>query len=243
MLAFSVAAAGPPVAFTEAFPVDDCSFSSTGRNPFFSLEPGHRLVLEGDDQGETVRVQITVLEARKTIRFETEDGDAVAVRTRVVEEREWVGGELIEVSRNFYARCAQTNDIYYFGEDVDIYDDGEVVSHDGAWRAGVDGARPGIIMPGSFLLGSRYYQELAPEVALDRAEHVRMNFEVDVPAGVLDECVEIVETTPLEPGSESRKTYCEGVGLVRDGVVALVRVSGDDDDEDEEFTARPPKRR
>jgi len=47
--------------------------------------------------------------------------------------------------------------VYYFGEEVDIYLPNGQVVHDGAWEAGQAGALPGIIMPGTFLLGSRYY--------------------------------------------------------------------------------------
>jgi hypothetical protein len=220
--------------FTDDFPVDDCEFSDTGRNAYFSLEPGDRLVLEGDDDGETVVVQITVLKDRRWINFETDEGEPLWIRTRVIEEREWLDGELIEVSRNFFARCEETNDVYYFGEDVDIYEDGEIVSHDGAWRAGVDGALPGLIMPGTALLGSRYFQEIAPDVALDRAEHVALGFEMEVPAGTFDDCLEVVETTPLEPGHESTKIYCEGVGLVVDSDAELVETNIDDEDEDED---------
>jgi hypothetical protein len=73
-------------------------------------------------------------------------------------------------------------------------------------------------MPGTFLLGSRYFQELAPDVALDQAENVAMGLTLDLPAGKFDRCVEVVETTPLEPGQESIKRYCPGVGLVSDKV-------------------------
>ena len=126
-------------------------------------------------------------------------------------------GELTEISRNYFATCLPSRDVYYFGEDVDIYEEGEIVSHEGAWLAGRYGARPGIIMPESaFLLGQRYYQEVAPGVALDRAEHVDSQFELSVPAGNFDDCVEIDESTPLSPGG-SHKVYCEEVGLVIDG--------------------------
>ncbi len=210
--------------FTQEFDVDDCNFSNVGRNPYFSLNPGDRLILEGEDDGEVVRVQITVLGGTRFINFRTAEGEAMSVSTRIVEEREWKDGQLVEVSRNFYARCRQSNDIFYFGEDVDIYAGGVIVSHDGEWRAGRAGALPGVIMPGRFLLGSRYYQELAFGVALDRAEHMRQDFDVTVPAGDFEDCVEIVETTPLEPGAESVKTYCEEVGLVADGPAELVSV-------------------
>ncbi|NJO13215.1 MAG: hypothetical protein HC872_06850 [Gammaproteobacteria bacterium] len=147
-----------------------------------------------------------------------EDGHAQWVTTRVVQEVETADGELVEISRNFFAECAANGDVYYFGEDVDIYEDGEIVSHDGAWLAGRDGAKPGIIMPGgAFLLGSRYFQEIAPDVALDRAEHVADGLEVEVPAGDFDDCVLIEETTPLEPQARGTKTYCPQVGLVLDG--------------------------
>ena len=222
--------------FTDRFDLEGCSFSDNGENRYFSLVPGHRIVLEGDDDGETVRVQITVLNARLRIAFTGPDGVRRNVRTRVVEEREWVDDEIVEVSRNFFARCAETNDVYYFGEDVDIYEDGRIVSHEGAWRAGVDGAQPGLIMPGTFLLGSRYFQEVAPDVALDRAEHVAMGLTVDVPAGRFEDCVEVHETSPLDAGGPSVKVYCPEVGLVDDAGARLVEA-------DVEDTGAGPRRR
>jgi hypothetical protein len=222
------------VEYTTQFPLDECTWSSNGRNQYFSLRTGDWLLLEGQDDEEFVQVQIKVLNQTKKITFKDEEGEYLTVYTRVVEEREWKDGELVEVSRNYYARCVQTGDIYYFGEDVDIFD-GDTVTHDGAWLAGKDTgdgkARPGLIMPGTFLLGSRYYQERAPGVALDRAEHVRMGLTLNTPAGTFEECVEVKETTPLEPGAVSIKFYCAELGLVQDGVVKLVNfhIGGFDD--------------
>lgn len=219
-LALALAAALPPPAnaacngaYTQWFRTFECTWANTGANPFFPLEPGRWSELRGRSDGETVEVRISVL-------FDTET--VAGVETRVVEEREWVDGELVEVSRNFLAVCEPTGSVFYFGEDVDIYEDGQVVSHDGAWRAGVDGARAGVIMPGSFLLGSRYYQEIAPQVALDRACHTRMALGVSTPAGSFTGCVQIDETTPLEPDDLSIKRYCPGVGLVYDDGIRLV---------------------
>jgi hypothetical protein len=221
--------------FTTDFPLDTCKFKASGRNPYFSLKPGYQLLLEGLDEDEFITLQITVLPEKETIRFEY-NGERIKVKTRVVEEREWADGELIEVSRNFFARCKRTNDIYYFGEDVDIYEDGEIVSHDGAWRAGVDGALPGLIMPGTFLLGSRYFQEIAPGVALDRAEHVEMGVTVETFASTFEDCVVVFEDSALEPDADSEKIYCPGVGLVQDDELLLVWYgwAGDDDDDDDD---------
>jgi hypothetical protein len=218
--------------FTTDFRLEDCSFSAQGRNPYFILEPKYQLVLEGEEDGAPIRLVVSVLDDKEAIKL---DGVPKA-KPRVVEEREWEDDELIEVSRNFFSICEQTNSIFYFGEDVDIYEDGEIVSHEGAWRAGQNGALPGLIMPGTFLLGSRYFQEIAPDVALDQGENVIMGLEVEVPAGTFEDCVEVRETTPLEPGSESIKRYCPDVGLVFDDGVELVNFGFDifDLTEDEE---------
>jgi hypothetical protein len=219
-LAVALTAASPPPAtaacdgaYSQWFRTFDCTWASTGSHPLFPLEPGRWSELRGHEDDETVEVRISVL-------LETEM--VAGVETRVVEEREWVDGELVEVSRNFLAICEPNGNVFYFGEDVDIYEDGKVVSHAGAWRAGVDGARAGVIMPGSFLLGSRYYQEVAPLVALDRACHTRAALGVWTPAGYFTGCVQIDETTPLEPGALSIKRYCPGVGLVYDDGIRLV---------------------
>ena len=210
--------------FTASFRIQDCEFLARGVNPHFILEPERQLVYDGEDE----ELFVTVLEETRRIRLPIA-GRVRTIHTAVVEEREFEDGEIKEISRNFFAICEKTNDVYYFGEEVDIYEDGEVVSHDGAWLAGRDGAQPGILMPGTFLLGSRYYQEVAPEVALDRAEHVAEGLDVETAAGSFGACVEVDETSPLEPGHHSRKVYCPGVGLVIDNDLMLVEIGEDED--------------
>jgi hypothetical protein len=210
--------------FTSSFRLEDCEFLARGANPHFVLQPERQLVYQGDGE----ELFVTVLERTRRITLPI-GGRLRTVRTAVVEEREFEDGEIKEISRNFFALCKKTNDLYYFGEEVDIFEDGEVVSHDGAWLAGRNGAAPGILMPGTFLLGSRYFQEVAPGVALDRAEHTAEGLEVETEAGEFDDCVEVTETTPLEPGSESVKVYCPGVGLVFDNDLELVEIREDDD--------------
>ena len=228
-LLVSGAAEAPMLAadeFTADFAVERCGFASTGaQNPYFSLQPGRRLVLEGDDDGEAVRVEITVLAATKAIDFVAPSGKPMRVVARVVEERESKGGELAEVSRNFFARCKQTNDVFYFGEEVDNYEDGQIVDHGGSWQAGVNGAQPGILVPARFLLGARYYQEQAPGVALDRAENVEMGLTLHLAGRRLRDCVAVAETSAMESG-ESAKVYCPGIGLVLDDDIELTSFGG-----------------
>ena len=224
--------------FTDKFPIADCDFQTLGGNAFIKLQPGRQLYLnnkrcvDDGDCDELVELWITMLPDVRVIKF-FDHGKTRYARTRVMQEYETADGELEEVSRNYLASCAPMNDVYYFGEDVE---DGDGNPLPDAWLAGKNGARPGILMPDrAFLLGSRYYQEIAPN-AKDRSEHTSMGFEVDVPAGRFRNCVEITETTPLEPGVESPKTYCPNIGIVRDGDLELVKVrtnaeppDGDDD--------------
>jgi hypothetical protein len=196
-------------AWQEEFNLASCKLATTGKSPYFVLEPGFQLVLQGGD----TKVQITVLDETKQV-----DG----VLTRVVEEREWKKGALYEVSKNYFARCEQTGDVFYFGEDVDYYENGKVVRHEGAWLAGVNGNRPGLIMPGAPKPGMKYYQEIAPGVAMDRAEVVSLSETCETPAGKFPNCLKVKEGSALEFWAREYKYHAPGIGLVRDEDLELV---------------------
>ena len=196
--------------WTKDFPMEKGELVPTGRNTYFILEPGYTLVLEGGD----LQMIVTVLNETRMV-----DG----VETRVVEERETKGGKLTEVSRNYFAINKRTKDVFYFGEDVDIYKDDKVVSHDGAWLSGVNGAKFGLMMPGQVSLNARFYNEIAPGVAMDRVEIVSISETVKTPAGEYTNCVKVKETTPLQPFVTDYKYYAPGIGMVQDGVLKLVK--------------------
>jgi len=191
------------------FQVDKSDLTTIGRNPYFILEPGYSLTLERGAE----RLRVTVLDETRVI-----DG----VETRIVEERETKNDQLVEISRNYFSISRRTSDVYYFGEDVDIYAAGKIVSHEGAWQAGMNGARFGLMMPGSPVMGQRFYQEFAPRVAMDRAEVVALSGNLKTPAGNFNQVLKIIETNPLERGSEA-KYYASGVGLLQDGSLKLVK--------------------
>jgi len=226
LIPMGAALAGNPGGFTLEFPISDCKFKTSGGNAFLKLKPNRQLYLSNKECRSCVRedglveLWITILPETRDVTFKY-GGKMHTVRTRVLEEYETEDGEVEEISKNFVADCNPMHDVYYFGEDVF---DGDGNPMDDAWLAGVDGAKPGILMPDrAFLLGSRYFQEFAPN-AKDRGEHTSMGFEVDVPAGTFKNCIEVTETSPLEPGHESLKTYCPGVGMVRDEDLELIAV-------------------
>jgi len=198
-----------------SFDLDACNFASSGANTYFILEPGYKLIFENEEGQETGQLQlvITVLNKTKIVN---------GTETRVVEERESENGELVEVSRNYFAVCRPSNDVYYFGEEVDNYEDGEIVSHEGAWLAGTDDARAGIIMPGRVQVGFKHYQEVAPGIAEDRAEIISVNDTLDTPAGAFTNVLKTEETNPLKPDEIEFKYYAPGVGLIQDETLQLV---------------------
>jgi hypothetical protein len=175
----------------------------TGRNEYFILEPGFQLVLEKRNE----RLAITVLDETREI---------TGITTRVVEEREWKYGNLYEVSRNFFAIDDKTKDVFYFGEEVDFYKNDKIIGHRGAWLAGIDGATPGLMMPGKLELGMKYYQEVAPETAMDRAEIISLEHELETPAGTFTKCLKTKEGSALKLWEKEYKSYAPGIGLIQD---------------------------
>jgi hypothetical protein len=212
----------PDPTATSVFLPKFCTWRTTGNNPFFKLQPGYRIVLEDDEE----KVVITVLHRTKIV-----DG----IRTRVVLEDEFERDgdewERVEKSFNYFVLCEETRTVFYMGEDVELYEDGELVGSEGAWLAGRNGAKPGIIMPGTPLIGAKYYEEIAPEdEALDKGEIVA----VDASCTVGDRhfrrpCVSTVGSNDCNDDNDE-KVYVAGIGIVYDDGLELVRYGFIDDD-------------
>jgi hypothetical protein len=198
-------------------------FSTTVDNEYFPLSDNRQWILEGDEDGVTVRVVRDDLATTKVV---------AGVTTRVVRETETEDGELIEISWNYFAQ-APDGTVCYFGEDVDIYEDGAVVSHDGAWLAGENGYRPGIIMPGNPLVGTKFYQEYAPGVAMDMSAVVGLNKTYTVPFGTYTNVLEANDWNPIEEMNSlggdwfacqegELKAYERNLGLIIDEFMELI---------------------
>jgi hypothetical protein len=205
----STTSSNPSPDWQEDFNFENCTLKTEGQNDYFVLEPGFQLVLEGGVE----KLAITVLN-------ETIDIDGTM--TRVVEEREWRNDEIIEISYNFFAFCEETNDVFYYGEDVDMFSDGVLSNHKGAWRAGVNDARAGLIMPGEPVVGMKYYQEIAPGVAMDRAEVISIDETFGTPAGEFTNVLVTKEGTALNPFENEFKSFAPGIGLIQDQNLRLV---------------------
>jgi hypothetical protein len=192
-------------------------------NPYFPLTPGTTLVYRGVSHGarEVVRVAVT-----------HETKDVLGIAATVVRDRVFVDGKLAEDTFDWYAQDRQGN-VWYLGEDTKEYEDGKVVSTEGSWEAGVDGAQPGIIMLGTPRVGDTYRQEFYAGEAEDVARVKSLDESATVRYGSFDQVLMTEDWTPLEPKLRENKFYAPGVGvvferLIKGGeeVLRLVEVRG-----------------
>ena len=181
--------------------INPADFVAGVDNALFPLVLGTRYVYQGGEE----TIEVTVTNDTKQI---------LGVTTIVVRDVVSVGGEIIEDTYDWYAQDKAGN-VWYFGEDTKEYEDGQLVSMEGSWEAGVDGAKPGIVMHATQpTIGVPYRQEYYACEAEDMAEVVSLNESVTVPYGSFDHCLQTRDFTPLEPGVSEYKYYALGVGLV-----------------------------
>jgi len=201
------------------------TFSTDVDNPFFPLPESQQWVLGGNDGSDNIGLQITVLDGTQTFYEGTFDVDTVRV-----EETEWLDENqdgvidddesLIEISINYFAQT-RAGTVCYFGEDVQIFEDGEVVSDEGTWHADDEGNAPGIFMPADPEVGMKFQQEVAPGVAEDMATIVSEDRTVRTPARRFTRTIKTLEFNPLDGGTGT-KAYARRVGLIQDDELLLL---------------------
>ncbi len=177
-------------------------------NPYLAFTPGSRWVYESDDGSE--RIEVIVLEETRVVMGIT----ATVVRDTVYED-----GEMVEDTYDWFAQDKDGN-VWYLGEDTTEYEGGEAVSTEGAWEAGVDGAKPGIVMLAAPKAGDAYRQEYYAGEAEDMGRVVELGDSASVPFGEFDDLLVTEDWTPLEPEVIERKYYARGIGLVLEEKVA-----------------------
>ena len=174
-------------------------------NPWFPLKPGRTFVFTGVKDGQKALDVVTTTARIKLI---------AGVRTRVVEDRLYLDHVLNERTSDYYAqdRCGN---VWYFGEDTAELDNrGRVVSTEGSFHAGVDGAQPGVFMQAHPQLGRKFRQEWYAEQAEDVFWAVETHATVRVPLRTFRNALRTVETTALEPDVLDTKYYARGIGEV-----------------------------
>jgi len=186
-------------------------FSNPGAvtNAFLPYAQFKQDVLVGTEGGKPARVVRTRMPGTKRFMVQGKPVEAI-----IVADSGWLGGELEEVALDYYAQSDQ-GDVYYLGEDVDNYENGKVVNHEGSWLYGVHTRTLGMMFPATPRVGQRYRPEEVPKITREDDEVMSVTEMVTVPAGTFHNCVRVKET--LSDGVVEFKLYCPNVGIVREG--------------------------
>jgi hypothetical protein len=185
--------------------IDPADFVATIDNSFYPLEPGTTFVYEGQTADGPERNEVEVTHETKQI---------LGVTCTVVHDRVWVADTLQEETFDWYAQDKDGN-VWYFGEDSKEFDEnGVVVSTAGSWEAGVDGAKPGIIMEANPTVGDAYRQEYLAGVAEDMGQVLSVDEAVGVPYGLFENVLKTADWSPLEPAVVEQKYFASGVGMI-----------------------------
>ena len=193
---------------SESASLDPADFTTEIDNPYWPMSPGSRWVYEETNkEGAVQKVVVTVTDQTKTI--------ANGVEARVVRDVVSEDGEPVEVTDDWYAQDSVGN-IWYLGEDTAEYENGKVVSREGSFEAGVDGAEAGIVMPANPEVDLAYRQEYYAGEAEDKAKVLSLDAKASVPFGSFDGVLQTEDINPLnepQPAVE-HKFYARDVGPV-----------------------------
>jgi len=184
--------------------INPANYTTTIDNPLFPLVPGTTFIYEGQTADGLERDEFAVTHKTRVINGVT----CVEVHDTVR-----VNGKLTEDTLDWFAQDLDGN-VWYFGENTHELENGLISTIDGTFMAGVDRAKPGIIMEAHPSIGDFYRQEFDLANAEDWAEVTGLNSTVTVPTGTYNKCLKTRETTPLEPDLVEDKYYARGVGNI-----------------------------
>ena len=194
---------------TESAAIDPGDFVLPVDNPYFPLEPGTSYRFEGTKEGRRAVDVFTVTGDTKEI---------LGVTNTVVVDRLFVDGRLEEIAHDWYAQDRDGN-VWYFGETIREFNhQGKEIPAKGEWKAGVDGANPGIAMPADPQIGDVFRPEYYKGTAEDRYGIVSLTAEVRVPFDAFEDVLMMTEQTRLEPGVVGLKFHARGIGQIMESV-------------------------
>jgi hypothetical protein len=187
-------------------------------NTYFPMIEGARWVFqkpviddEGDEEIETVTVVVTN-------RTKLIDG----IHCRVVRDTVMVDDEVLEDTHDWIAQDRAGN-LWYCGEEVKDYEytEGdrpelpELVSRDGSFKAGRDGAKAGILMFANPQVGVTYREEADWGNAEDLSEVLSTTASARARgASCQGNCLKLRAFSPREPGISAQKFYAPGIGPI-----------------------------
>jgi hypothetical protein len=188
----------------EPVELDPAEFTAEIDHPYWPMTPGTQWEYrELDADGGELRVVVTATTDTKEI--------ANGVVARVVRDTVYDGDEIVEDTVDWYSQH-EDGTVWYLGEDTAEFDGGRIVSTEGSFEAGVDGAQAGVLLPGDPQPGQVYRQEFLEGEAEDVGEVLRLGERAEAPYGAFDDVLVTRDTNALEPEVVEYKFYARDVG-------------------------------
>ncbi len=182
--------------------INPLDFSTTITNKYFSLPVGKKLTFEAATKDGLEKIEIIMTGETKVIE---------GVTTLVYRDTVYLNGQLHEVTKDYLAQH-KNGDVWYFGEDVDNYENGKIKDHAGTFIHGKDGAKAGIWMKADQKVGDSYRQEYFKGEAEDMRDTIAIGLTVTTKLATYKDCVKVYDWTPLDKKSREHKYYCPSVG-------------------------------
>ena len=208
--ATTATATAKTVATERDFALDKFSDPTGIDNRWFPLKPGTQLAYDGSaiEDGRRIRRQVvfTVTDLTKVVG---------GVRTVVAWDRDYNDGKLVEPELIFFAQDNDGN-VWTLGQYPEEYEDGKLADAP-TWIAGLEGAKPGIVMRAEPRVGTAdYSQGLGPKVEYaDRAKVHKTGHETCIFDGCYKDVLVTEEWDAAEPAARQLKYYAPGLGNVR----------------------------
>ena len=185
--------------------IDPAKFTNNITNPYFVAKPGTIRILKGTKDGTP---------QTHTTHYTNKVKRIIGVPCLVIKDVVTQPDGVEEIAYDWYAQDSKGN-VWYFGESTSDYKKGVVISTKGSWESGVNGAKPGIVMPAHPKVGPEFYQEFRPGVAEDKGKVLGVHVKVKTHSGTYPNALEIRDTNPLDPSLVAHKWYVRGIGLVK----------------------------
>jgi len=221
------------LALVLALPLNQVQATVPSRPPDFELNPRtftnrYQPFQEGAIKvyaGTTGSAQAIVVDDYLTQRraFQVKGvNDGKPVHCSILREVSFEDGQLVESTLNYFAQ-ADDDTVYYFGEIVDIYQNGVITSHEGSWLVGgpadsdpsttATATRPFVFMPAKPEKGDVFKPEDLLPVVDETAQVVGTHLTRGVPAGQYRDVIQLFESSQLDTATEN-KWYAPGVGVI-----------------------------
>ncbi len=172
-------------------------------NPLFPVSNQASVVFTGTVDNKPFRTEVTLLPYTRIVTW-----NGIRIEALVSQYVAYSAGRAEEVAYDLYAQ-ADDGSVWYLGEDVSDFRDGQIYTKEGTWLAGKDGP-PAMIMPGRPRVGDSYRPENMPGIAFEEVTVTSIDHVYDGPLGPIRGSM--LGRELHADGTTESKTFAPGYG-------------------------------